>query len=203
MSEFEYYDESVDCDGIAVLTARYQPWVPPAAPGGLELDLGCGKGGFALGLAARYPDRNILAADVMLGRLRKLRNKARHDHLANVVPVRGAAWELIGYLLPDACLDRVHILCPDPWPKTRHRANRLVTSEFLGRLAAKLKPGGALHLATDNEPYLEQMLAAIRGLAGYRPWPEGIADIRDLQTDFERVFARIDRPVHHHCWQRQ
>ncbi len=193
---------AADAPPIEVLTGEYRVWVPPAAGRAVELDLGCGRGGFLLDLAARYPERLVLGADVMLGRLRKVRNKARLRHLTNIGLLRANAWDLVGYLLPDGCLARVHLLCPDPWPKARHRAHRLVSSEFLGRLGAKLIPGGVLHLATDDAPYFADMQAAIAGLAGYVPAPAGIADVSDLQTDFERVFAREGKAVAHRAWQK-
>ena len=40
-----------------------------------ELDLGCGKGGLTVGMAQLYPERRILAADIMLGRLRKVKKQ--------------------------------------------------------------------------------------------------------------------------------
>ena len=66
--------------------------------------------------------------------------------------------------LPDAALDRVFILFPDPWPKTRHHKRRLITPETLADLARVLKPGGGLRFATDWADYadwtLERVLAS-------------------------------------------
>ena len=103
----------------------------------------------------------------------------------------------------DGALDRIHILCPDPWPKARHRAHRLITSELLGRLAGKLTATGVLHLATDNGPYLETMRAAIAPLASYREDREGIRDAVEIQTDFERGFAARGVAVGHLSYRRE
>jgi len=180
---------------LHVMTGVATPWSPPGSA--VELDLGCGRGGFLLDLAQAYPERLILGADIMLGRLRKVVNKAKTRGLTNIELLRVDAWALVGNILPDHCLLRVHVLCPDPWPKKRHRANRLLTSEFLGRLATKIVPGGILHLATDDEPYLAAMRAAIADLSGYRLDPEGLSDLGGMQTDFERGFAKLGRDVHH------
>ena len=56
--------------------------------------------------------------------------------------------------LPKSSLDRVFVLFPDPWPKSRHHGRRLVQEPFLDRIAALLRPGGELRLATDNSGYL-------------------------------------------------
>lgn len=55
--------------------------------------------------------------------------------------------------LPDASLDRVYILFPDPWPKARHHKRRLIQPEFLGELARVVKPGAEVRFATDWANY--------------------------------------------------
>jgi tRNA (guanine-N7-)-methyltransferase len=193
---------------LHILTDDYHAWEqailrsPQLADGPAELDLGCGKGGFLLQMAERYPDRLIIGADVMIGRLRRLQRKVDHRELRKVELLRIDAWNLVARLLPDESLSRVHILCPDPWPKKRHRGNRLVSSEFLGRLSRKLIPGGILHLATDNVPYFERMQDAIAPLAHFAPAPDGIADIADIQTDFERQWLAEGIPVQHIAYSR-
>ena len=82
----------------------------------------------AAALAARYPERRILAADVMLGRLRKVVKRLERSGSANWEVLRVEARMLIGRMLPDASLDRIHLLCPDPWPKGRHRGHRLLAA---------------------------------------------------------------------------
>ena len=165
-----------------------------------ELDLGCGKGGFLLELAARYPERVIYGLDVMIPRLRKIQNKCRNRKLKNVHLWRANAWAMVGIHLPDHCLDRVHVLCPDPWPKAKHRANRLLSAEFLGRLSRKIKPGGYLHLATDNKPYWELMCQNITHVPVYKADDSGIDDIRDIKTDFERGYEEMGITVPHRAW---
>ena len=168
----------------------------------VEVDLGCGKGGFLLQLAERYPERRIIGVDVMIGRLRRVAKKIRHRELANATLARCGGAELAGYLMPDNSIDRIHVLNPDPWPKARHRARRLVQSEFLGRLATKIKIGGILHLSTDDAPYFEFMQEAIRDLTCYAPAPDAIADIEDLKTDFEREYLAVGKPVPHLAFRR-
>jgi tRNA (guanine-N7-)-methyltransferase len=58
-----------------------------------------------------------------------------------------------------ASLAEVRIFFPDPWPKQKHHKRRLVQPGFVGLVADRLAPGGLLRLATDWEPYAEQMLA--------------------------------------------
>jgi tRNA (guanine-N7-)-methyltransferase len=65
--------------------------------------------------------------------------------------------------LPDACLGRVFILFPDPWPKTRHHKRRFIQTETLDALARTMKQGAELRFASDDAGYaawtLERVIA--------------------------------------------
>jgi tRNA (guanine-N7-)-methyltransferase len=70
------------------------------------------------------------------------------------------------------------VFFPDPWPKKRHHKRRLIQAPFVNLLASRLQSGATLHLATDWQPYAEQMLAVLRAEAtlantcdGYAPRP--------------------------------
>ena len=75
----------------------------------------------------------------------------------------GDAREVISRL-PDASLDRVFIMFPDPWPKARHHKRRLVQTAFVEELARVLRPEGRLRFATDWADYadwaLERLIAS-------------------------------------------
>ncbi len=184
---------------IEILTGCYRV-IDPAfgrQPAAIELDMGCGKGGFCLSLAQRYPERLILGSDVMLGRLRRVDRKAARQGLTNLVLLRADSLDLASYLLPPACLDRVHLLCPDPWPKSRHRTRRLVTTDFVARLARILRPGGALHLSTDFLPYFEDWRRILALYPAFREDLAVVADVADLQSDFEIQWRAEGRDVPH------
>ena len=55
--------------------------------------------------------------------------------------------------LPDACLDRLFLLFPDPWPKARHAKRRFVHPAMLPLLARVLKPGAEWRVASDDPTY--------------------------------------------------
>lgn len=61
--------------------------------------------------------------------------------------------------LPEASVEKVYILFPDPWPKSRHHKRRLIQQPFLNALARIMPPGAQLLLATDHVDYLTWMLA--------------------------------------------
>lgn len=187
---------------IHILTNTYSVVDPLSGRGPrlVELDMGCGKGGFLLDLAERFPKRVVLGSDVMLGRLRKVEKKVERRGLENVELFRAENFELAAFLLPDRCIHRLHLLCPDPWPKSRHRGRRLITSEFIGRLTRILAPGGILHIATDHAPYLETVRAVMARTPRLQPAPDSLEDIADLRTDFEVQWLAQGRTVPHLAW---
>ena len=93
--------------------------------------------------------------------LDRLRKAVDDLKLTNVRIHQGDAREVAGRL-PDGCLDRVFILFPDPWPKSRHHKRRIVQPEFLVELARLLRPGGALRFATDWAEYADWTLSRVR-----------------------------------------
>ncbi len=166
----------------------------------VELDLGCGKGSFTTRLAQRDAETLVLAADVMIGRLRKLVKRNEREQVDNIVALRVEARMLLGIMLPDRCLDRLHILCPDPWPKGRHRGNRLLCSDFLTQVHRVLKSGGHWHFSTDDMNYLEQVRQVVAASGLFEERPEQLAALADLKSDFEERWESEGKTVHHHLW---
>ena len=166
----------------------------------VELDLGCGSGSFTAGLAKRYPDAKILAADVMIGRLRKLVRKNQRLDISNMQLLRVEARHLVSYMIPDGALDRLHILCPDPWPKERHKGHRLVTSDFLSQIHRVLKKGGIFHFSSDDDPYFDSVADIVERSGLFEQDDSLLDDICDIKSDFEIRWLDQGKHVRHHAW---
>ena len=134
-------------------------------PGAEEvwLEIGFGGGEHMASQAARAPNVLIIGCEPFLNGVASAVRHVDEQGLKNVRIKDGDARELIGHL-PDACLNRVFILFPDPWPKARHHKRRIVQPEVLADLARVMKPGGKLRFATDVGGYadwaLERVLAS-------------------------------------------
>jgi len=132
---------------------RLGDYFPQTAP--LEIDLGCGDGSFLLAMAEQFPERNFLGIERLLGRVRKVCRKGDRMGLENLRVLRLESLYTLEWLLPAASVNRLHLLCPDPWPKVKHHRRRLFQKPFLESLVRVLEPGGEFLFKTDHNEYFE------------------------------------------------
>ena len=129
------------------------------------LEIGFGGGEHLAGQASRHRDVLMLGAEPFLNGVASALRHIDESGVTNVRLHAGDARELIA-ALPDASLQRVFILFPDPWPKTRHHKRRLVQPEVVAELVRVLAPGGRLRFATDWADYADQALERFRAAPG-------------------------------------
>jgi tRNA (guanine-N7-)-methyltransferase len=162
------------------------------------LEIGFGNGESLLALAAARPDEDFLGIEVHKPGVGHLMLRTEALGLTNVRVACRDAVEVLEERLGDATLDAVLLYFPDPWPKKRHHKRRIVQPPFVDLVARKLRPGGRFGLATDWQPYAEQMLEVVGACtllenefgAGYAPRP----DSRPL-TRFENRGQRLGHGV--------
>ncbi len=191
---------------LALPTTPFDPRALMPAARGVWLEVGFGAGEHLAGQAQRHPDVLFLGAEPFVNGLGACLAHIDDAALANVRLHAGDARTVMA-LLPDACLDRLYILFPDPWPKARHRKRRLIQPDFIAAAARLLKPGALLRFATDWADYadwtLERFLAAPafrwtaqRADDWRRPWPDHLTtryetkrlgDCAPVWLEFERV----------------
>ncbi|MDD2608489.1 MAG: tRNA (guanosine(46)-N7)-methyltransferase TrmB [Giesbergeria sp.] len=144
-----------------ILPYSPQPLDAPAAFGReapLVLEIGFGMGEATAHIARVRPNDNFLCCEVHEPGVGALLKRIGEQDLHNIRIVQHDAVEVIDQMLPLASLDGIHIFFPDPWHKKKHNKRRLIQPPLVAKLAARLKPGGYLHCATDWQPYAEQML---------------------------------------------
>ena len=170
----------------------------------LVLEIGFGMGEATAHIAALLPGSRFLCCEVHEPGVGALLKRIGEQDLHNIRIIAHDAVEVIDHMLPPARLDGVHIFFPDPWHKKKHNKRRLLQAPLVAKLAARLKPGGYLHCATDWQPYAEQILEVLGAepqltnralanhpeLAGYAPKPH----YRPL-TKFENRGIRLGHGV--------
>jgi tRNA (guanine-N7-)-methyltransferase len=152
------------------------------------LEIGFGMGETTAAIAAAHPAIDYLGIEVHTPGVGSLLSRIEALGLANVRVIQHDAVEVLEHMIPPASLDGVHLFFPDPWPKKRHHKRRLVQAPFARLLAARLKPGGYVHAATDWEDYAHQILAVLTAEPALENTAEGFAPHPESrpQTKFER-----------------
>jgi tRNA (guanine-N7-)-methyltransferase len=131
------------------------------------LEIGFGNGETLAALAMAHPERDYLGIEVHRPGAGHLLRLAEQHALANLRVWCADAVEVLEHGLAPGSLDEVLILFADPWHKKRHHKRRLIQAAFVDLLASRLRSGGRLHLATDWEPYAQQMLEVLNASAAF------------------------------------
>lgn len=132
----------------------------------VTLDIGFGNGETLLRLAETEPSTVFIGVETYRPGLGQAMLRLAEAKLDNVRLVWGDAVVLLRDHVPADRLDRILILFPDPWPKRRHHKRRLLQPAFAELATSRLKPGGAMYLATDLRDYAEHMLATLDATPG-------------------------------------
>jgi tRNA (guanine-N7-)-methyltransferase len=154
--------------GIALPDPKAGP-IDPAAlmPGatGAWLEIGFGGGEHLAAQAARHPTIVMIGCEPFLNGVASALRHVEEGGLTNVRLHADDARDVIA-ALPDASLDRVMILFPDPWHKARHNKRRLLSDAVAIEIARLLKPGGTLRFVTDWADYADWALERLERTPG-------------------------------------
>lgn len=131
------------------------------------LEIGFGMGGSLVQMVQAEPDKDFIGIEVHSPGVGRLISDVGKLELPNLRVYLADATDVLEDCIVDASIDRLQVYFPDPWHKTKHKKRRLIQTDFVQRIRAKLKLGGVLHLATDWEPYAKHMLEVIEAADGY------------------------------------
>ncbi|MCI0652961.1 MAG: tRNA (guanosine(46)-N7)-methyltransferase TrmB [Methylococcaceae bacterium] len=136
------------------------PFDPEAVFGrkaALIVEIGFGDGANLAEAAEKNPQNDYLGIEVHEPGIGRLLNVLAKRGIGNVRIFPGDAVEILRDRIAEGSIDRINLFFPDPWPKKRHHKRRLVSADFAGLIASKLKSGGCFHAATDWEHYADCM----------------------------------------------
>ncbi len=157
----------------------------------LELEIGPGRGAFALDHAARHPEVDLVAIETRRSDCALIRGRAERRALRNLLVFQGDAKLLVPRFFPPDSLSALHVQFPDPWWKKRHHKRRMVDADFAVQARALLAPGGIVDFRTDVEAYARE---------GEQTWLDaGFEKLSDEPPEVlstrERRYAVSGRPV--------
>ncbi len=149
----------------------------------MELEIGFGGGEHLAEQAAAHPKRGFIGCEPFLNGVVGALGHVDREELTNVRLHMGDALEVLERL-PDASLERVYLLHPDPWPKARHAKRRFMNHGPMDMIAAKLRPGGEFRFGTDHPVYCRWAMMVMGARADFTWTAESPDDFRIRPHDW-------------------
>ena len=171
--------------------------------GPLWLEVGFGGGEHLVHMAAKYPHVRIIGCEPFVNGVAMLLGKIRAAGVNNLTIYPADVRDLFD-VLPDACIDKVFLNYPDPWPKARHHRRRFVTPGYLNELARVTKPGIEFRVATDIPDYVRQTLEEVPPAGFTLESQTGLGEAWEdwISTRYEQKALREWRDPHYLTFRR-
>lgn len=172
----------------------------------LWLEIGFGGAEHLLWQAEHNPDVHLIGAEPFLNGVAKAVRGAAEGPLDNISLHHGDVRDVLA-ALPEGSIDRIFVLFPDPWPKSRHNKRRLLRTKFIAELHRVLKPGGQLRFGSDIIHYVDWTLTRLKRHGGFTFTPQAQADWRVRPDDwpptrYEAKAIREGRTCHYFTFTR-
>lgn len=168
----------------------------------IVLELGCGKGEYAIALAEIFPEKNFLGIDIKGARFWKGAKTALENNLKNVGFLRSQI-ELVDKIFAENEIDEIWITFPDPQIKYKRTKHRMTNSDFLQKYKKILKPGGTVKLKTDSEFMHGYTLGLLHGeghevvQANHNVYKNEYSPktVTGIQTFYEKQYLEQKKPI--------
>jgi tRNA (guanine-N7-)-methyltransferase len=166
----------------------------------LWLEIGFGRGEHMAGQAAANPGVGIIGAEPFLDGVVGALIEVQERGLTNIRLHNGDALDVLDRL-PDASLDKVFLLHPDPWPKVRHAKRRFANPGPIGMVARALKPGGEFRIGTDHPIYCRWALMQMAASPDFEWLASGPGDWQVRPDDWPQTrYETKARRLGHEVW---
>ncbi len=163
----------------------------------LVLELGCGKGEYAIALSQTASEKNYIGVDIKGARLWRGSKTVKEQAIKNVAFIRTKI-EFIEGFFGEGEVDEIWLTFSDPQPQKPRK--RLTSAFFIDRYKKFLKPGGTIHLKTDSRLLFNYTLEQIEE-KGYKcgtytfdlyneldRFPENFRETLQVKTFYEKMW---------------
>lgn len=165
----------------------------------LFLEIGCGKGGFAIEFAKQNPDINLIAVEKTPNVLITGMEEQMKLKLPNLKFCLGQA-EYLEHLFHDGTIDRIFLNFSCPFPKKSYAIHRLTHARFLEIYRKIMKENAEIHQKTDNMHFFEFSLEQLSN-NGF-PLKNISLDLHNsgfegnIMTEYEKRFTDLGQPIY-------
>lgn len=165
----------------------------------LRLDIGCGKGTFACQLAAREPEMDLVAVEMVKNVIVSACEKVVNAELENVRFMSVGA-EYLPRFIPENSVELIYLNFSTPYPHSREKNRRLTAPRFLNVYKRLLAPDGQIHMKTDNLHFFEYSIQSLSE-AGFIIRNVSLdlhnSDFEgNIVTEYEKKFSDMGQPIY-------
>lgn len=168
----------------------------------LEIEIGCGKGGFLIEYAKARPEINIIGAEWETKWGKYGGDRLHRNQVENARVMRGDFFYFLRDYVPDSSVSAFHMYFPDPWPKAYQRKRRLLKDEFLVELrrAVIAGPEAYFYWGTDFEEYNESAHETLSNIGFMELVIAEAEPTYGIMTNFEKKYRKEGRPIYRSVW---
>lgn len=165
----------------------------------VRMEIGCGRGQFAMEIAKRHPDINFIAVEKVLNVIVLACEKAKKEGLTNIRFICGSA-EYLPKFIPEKSIELLYLNFSCPYPKARYARHRLTHRFFLEIYRKLLRDGAEIHQKTDNMHFFEFSIAEL-SQSGYKIKNVSLdlhnSDFEgNIVTEYEKRFSDLGQPIY-------
>jgi tRNA (guanine-N7-)-methyltransferase len=165
----------------------------------IVVELACGKGDYAIGMARMFPDKNFIGIDIKGNRLWRGAKTAIEDKLDHVRFLRIQIDYLEKHFAPNE-ISEIWITFPDPQPAKARK--RLSSSKFLKIYRQVAKANTRIHLKCDSDLFYESTLETAQeeklkvheNISDIYAMPE-VPEILQIKTFYEKMWLKDGRTI--------
>lgn len=168
----------------------------------LEIEIGCGKGGFLAEYAKTRPEINIIGAEWETKWGKYAGDRLHRNKIDNARIMRGDFFYFLRDYIPDNSIRAFHMYFPDPWPKAYQRKRRLLKDEFLIELrrAVIAGPEAYFYWGTDFQEYNESATETLSQIGFMELVVAEAEPTYGIMTNFEKKYRKEGRPIYRSVW---
>jgi tRNA (guanine-N7-)-methyltransferase len=176
-------------------------WFP--GPGPVELEIGCGRGGFILERLASDPSVRMVGVEIRGKLVRRARERLEQRGLRERAIVLEADAREVLPRLAESSFEVIFVHFPDPWWKRRHGKRRLISRDLVSAMARSLANRGLVFVQTDVRERAEEYRALLNAESSLVPLEPSEQSPWPAHSPRERRVARDGLPVTRLLYRRQ
>ncbi len=164
----------------------------------VEMDIGCGKGGFIVELAKANPDKNYIAVEMMENIILLAGETAEKENLKNLKFINTGAEYLPRYIA-EKSISAIYLNFSPPYPQKSYSNRRLTNKRFLGVYSGLLKDDGYIYQKTDDKDFYEYSFESFNGngfIAKELYGSDTGKEYKSIITEYESKFRAKGMPIY-------